>query len=437
MLKKNLAGVLLATITTIGLVGCGSDSNDDNKTPAQKPDTSGPVEPKPDQKPDPVAPQPDPRYMVLGANPHPANPTAFVPYGAVVADISDKTTVNLKNALIGDYASSGYDLERKNTIFLGSQLKPVITKVTINESGQLEKGDVMSLRNAGMTTGQGSAFYFINKTKAYFIDVKEYKSVTWNPEALTFDQASIVSFDGLKTGIPGTDAKASIRDHKRVGDNVFIFARYQNSNGSFQKFGKVAVLNLKTNKVTYASQNQCGHLQGIAATDAGDVYFSSHSALASSERAGLTTDKPCMVRIKAGSTTFDPNYYVDLKALTGSEAGFLVQGPKNNGYLVVRDKTAGDIAKSDAAVTAAQKSAKWYWHEIDLSVDTETPKLTKLNLDPTIAYGTTSVAEVGKERTKTTFLASVGKDGTTFINLTSGSKMLKSPGHGFYILRVN
>jgi len=81
---------------------------------------------------------------------------------------------------------------------------------------------------------------------------------------------------------------------------------------------------LKTDKISYATGRQASqYYQMIWAADNGDVYvFSPSYAKVMSDVRQKTTLPAGVVRIKAGATVFDPNYYVNIETQSNG-AGFL------------------------------------------------------------------------------------------------------------------
>ncbi|MBO7199740.1 MAG: DUF4374 domain-containing protein [Alistipes sp.] len=75
---------------------------------------------------------------------------------------------------------------------------------------------------------------------------------------------------------------------------------------------------IRTDKISYAcGRNKSQYYQMIWRTDSGDVYvFSPSYAKTMADERQQTTLPAGVVRIKAGTEEFDPNYYVNIEALT-------------------------------------------------------------------------------------------------------------------------
>ena len=75
---------------------------------------------------------------------------------------------------------------------------------------------------------------------------------------------------------------------------------------------------LRTDKISYAAgRNKSQYYQMVWATDSGDVYvFSPSYAKTMSDARQQTTLPAGVVRIKSGSEEFDPDYYVNIEALS-------------------------------------------------------------------------------------------------------------------------
>ncbi len=75
---------------------------------------------------------------------------------------------------------------------------------------------------------------------------------------------------------------------------------------------------IRTDKISYAcGRNKSQYYQMIWTAESGDVYvFSPSYAKSMADERQQTTLPAGVVRIKAGTETFDPNYYVNIEALT-------------------------------------------------------------------------------------------------------------------------
>ena len=186
--------------------------------------------------------------------------------------------------------------------------------------------------------------------------MSKYGIKKW-PEAVT-DQELVTKTDG---GSGSGAYTAGVIPSTQYPDNAYV-AIYSGTN-----FNETPVI-AKTDKIGYA----CGRMrsqyyQTIWAADNGDVYVFSpgygRTAVSSSDLKKVTGQKPSgAMRIKAGATDFDPDYYVNFEEIGTkhpifrcwhiSEDYFLLQLYKKGAEDMINGGTSADV--SELAVFKAE-----------------------------------------------------------------------------------
>ena len=128
------------------------------------------------------------------------------------------------------------------------------------------------------------------------------------------------------------------------------------------------------------------------------MYFGSHGALSIYAAAGLAPDDTppaCIVRIKKGEAEFDPDYFVDLEAVSGGGVvGSLLQGVDGHAYVMQYSKPVPTLP---ADVRNALRDAAWELHVLELDAAAETyTKVADVPLGS--AYSASFTTTVGLER---------------------------------------
>ena len=215
-----------------------------------------------------------------------------------------------------------------------------------------QEGDFILCRNNAPLVDANNKIY----TSVIPMGMSKYGIKKW-PEAVT-DQELVTKTDG---GSGSGAYTAGVIPSTQYPDNAYV-AIYSGTN-----FNETPVI-AKTDKIGYA----CGRMrsqyyQTIWAADNGDVYVFSpgygRTAVSSSDLKKVTGQKPSgAMRIKAGATDFDPDYYVNFEEIGTkhpifrcwhiSEDYFLLQLYKKGAEDMINGGTSADV--SELAVFKAE-----------------------------------------------------------------------------------
>lgn len=351
-----------------------------------------------------TTPTADPLYLVVGSS---FTPDGRSTYAAVVDDIGADGSISLEEALEIPGVPSVAVPQRGGVFFVGSAEEPTVERYRVTTEGSIEADGRFSVAGLGLIAGRGSvrdAFQFISDTRAYLIDDDTLQVVIFNPQDMT--TTGSFSLDGLAED--GTITQLNFVE--RDGNRLLVSTNHVRSDGTFAVLGKLAIIDTITDAVTYASQNRCGHLAWSAQDTAGNTYFASHPFQAAAEAGGIAgtpAAKPCMIRLLAGQDGFDPDYFVDLNALTGRPTGAVIQGTEDRAYVLAFDNQMFPITAENAE--AAISLPGWAYFQIKLG--DETANVTEVtSIAPGAGFGFSFTTEVGLDRTVTPFVISVAQD---------------------------
>lgn len=383
-------------IAALLLVGACDDDNGDPDNPADPDDPGDPGDPD-----DPGVTQ----YLINTAVFDPDSTTTYV---KIVNDLDAGTEVDLGSALeLNSFVIVDTPRDRSGTFFVGLGSEPTLQKYSADEEGTITLVDQVSFAGLGLTSADGliNSMRFVADDKAYFVDPETLQVIIWNPMAMEI--VSSFELDGLR-----------LDDHRHVmyftdvdGDRIVASAGYQRPDQTYAPLGRVAIIDTRDDSVVYGEQTRCGFLSWTAQSPAGDIYFVSHSGQAITHEAGVSGDPtfpPCMVRMRAGASDFDPDYYVDLTELTGRAAGALIPGADGTAYVLVKQEGTEPITVDN--YQDMYRAPVWEYHSFTLGDEAGT-----LARVPGVAAGVPYA---------TGFLVDTGTDAaaemTPFVTLVAG-----------------
>lgn len=260
------------------------------------------------------------------------------------------------------YASPG-----KGVLFVGRKAQPNLQRFHVLENGELQLTGQLGLDAYGIADTLGRSqqvVQFIDEQHAYYIDLPTLQVIVFNPSAtpMTIYPDETFPIDGLKE----EGLELNVTSVRRDGDRITVMARYYLDDNA-APLVKVALIDVKTHSVTYAQDTRCAQVAYSVSDPAGNVYFGSHGALATYAAAGLAPDgtpPACIVRIKQGEDGFDPEYFVDLEAISGGGVvGSLLQGADGYAYVM---QYVGAVPTIAAEARQVLSGAAWQLHRLEL-----------------------------------------------------------------------
>jgi hypothetical protein len=243
----------------------------------------------------------------------------------------------------------------------------VVTRYDVATNGTITPGPTVSFANFGLSGGFSTrSIVLVSPTKGYLFDDTTLQAITFDPDKMTTGKA--IDLSAMKQTGYVTNFSYSIP--VRNSTQIVVTAYYYD-----QTYSKsipqttVALIDTASDGVTVVNDTRCGDFSTIAAAPNGDLYFASDTYAGSLNRAGGTSIAPasCMLRMAAGSNSFDPNFFVTMSTLTGTKcAGGVVPGHGNSIWVRGFDETISPVTSTTTALQILGAPA-WRWFQIDLA----------------------------------------------------------------------
>lgn len=373
-----------------------------------------------------------PLYAVCGLV---VTPDARSGYLAVVPDLESGTTFDLADTLEFPGGSLCAAPGNSNRLYLGIAERAVIQRYSIDEDDALQFDAEFGLSGLGITAPIGrNPMQFLSDTRAYFIDGSTLQVVVWNPDAMVIEGS--FDIDGLGSADLPIDVAEVVRD----GERFVMSARYFRPDGSAELLSRAVFIDPTDDSVEYAEDTRCGNLAWTAVADNGDMYFASHPSQATRLRTGLAgapPSPPCLLRILAGTSEFDPTFFVELNGLTGGQpTGSVLAGTNNTAYILAYDEELVPITPANEGVLTIIPA--WRYWALPLDGDfTSASVVTAVPPGPVFAVGFT----VNRPSGPTSYIVGIRDDlasGTLFdISSPEGfTEAITVPGFPVIALRI-
>ena len=268
---------------------------------------------------------------------------------------------------------------RDRSVFAFSLESPTATRYD-EVDGALVEGETVSFANFGLTSMQGESV-IVSDTDAYFVDTTSLQVILWNPSAMeTVRSISLPVPPELPAGLRLIGINSLL-----VDDLLVIYSRYFTEQDVYAPLTDFWFFSTATGEVVATDVSECGALNydgrvGFATN--GDVYFGSRTRTVAEHALGLPgAPSPCAIRIRAGATEVDPNYFADLNALNGGlpTAALMYPAGEDRVFLVAYDSNTLPI---DPNLTARELAALTNWNLYEWELGTEGP-MTRVETFPT------------------------------------------------------
>ncbi len=352
--------LLLALGLLLSAVGCGDDdatTGTDDMGPSPM-DAATDLGDMADGGDDPDAGPPPPAFAVCGFTIGPDGLTGLVD---VLPSIDDDAVFDPSTAI--EFGGRPICATDGEALYLSDPEAPNITRFTLGDDGRLVEGDTVSFMRFGtgpLSGIQVDLMQFISPEKAYFVDVAQAQVIIWNPTAMTTIGSIALDIETPEGLVP-----AGIGGITRRGDQLILPFSYGRESGVNSDTTSFAFVDLTTDAFTVETVTGCGALQTSMTDEAGDTYLASNAVSAIGFRVGLEDAfPPCVVRIRAGASSVDRTFDLELNSLVGgSMSASLLQGPGSSGFLTAYDETVVPIEGIDPARLIATPA--WRLHRVD------------------------------------------------------------------------
>lgn len=235
--------------------------------------------------------------------------------------LPDAPTANLDHGNATEISGSADVEVYEGAIYVRTREDSVITRYRVSNDLKLVKDGEVSFANKGLATERYHSA-FLTPDRAFLLDGHEARLIEWNPTTMKLStQADIaVSFmdkaevpNSIVFGVPA-----------RVGNRVVTPLYWQNFDTGIMYAGTgAAIVPDATNPAlpVLAEDTRIGGAFRAIGNAAGDVYVVGYvggDTRAFGTIVGGAAPHSGVLKIAAGATEFDPDYFIDVEAITGS-----------------------------------------------------------------------------------------------------------------------
>jgi hypothetical protein len=250
-------------------------------------------------------------------------------------------------------------------VYVGSDKGPQLTRYELSTKGELVAGEQVSFGAKGVA-GIGeyqTQLQFVSETKAYYFDAKSGQAVVWNPS--TMKLSSSIDLSELASA---THVVAFSSAPTRRGDEVIMPVGFRSlNNAQIVDGAALVIIDSSDDGLTIARDDRCGYVRDAVTTEDGTIYVATEAYGAAVYRLNkANAPAPCLLRVLPGKREFDPDFHVELAALSGGKTvGSLALLPSGKAYTKVLDESLTSIGPMTNA-RALASAAAWTWSEITL-----------------------------------------------------------------------
>jgi hypothetical protein len=203
-------------------------------------------------------------------------------------------------------------------VFVWDAEASTYTRFSVDDSLNLYEDGAVSFANLGASGSVMTSF--ISATRAYSLTRNNMQIVVWNPT--TMELLGSISTDA----VPDPDyPDLDIGEPARFGDHVaWPVLWYDYDNLRFKPELGVILAAAGTEDAAFVERDsRCGGGWSLFTDSAGDLYVTGNAWFGFAHFFGDEAPfqpNDCVLRMKSGSTAFDPEYYVDLNQAANTPA---------------------------------------------------------------------------------------------------------------------
>ncbi|MET0410661.1 MAG: hypothetical protein ABW217_05170 [Polyangiaceae bacterium] len=338
-------------------------------------DLEMPAEPDPGETPPPV--DEEPLYAISASLFGEEGNTSYV---ALLPSLESDVEIDYSRTLEVGSASTIFGPDQGALFAVGLDETPTVTKYEVTASERFVERETIDFSGYGITYmwRDPGLVPFLSQDKAYVIDDRELQVVIWNPDAMEID-GSFSLADVADPDYPRTRFEA---DPTFRGDELLVLVTHSTEDDEGAPYSSLISIDTVNDRVTsIVREERCGGLWESVEDSKGDIYFSSGTWDAAQNRVfgSAIETAPCIVRVKAGASEFDPDYFLDSASIGSSPAGGLVSGGGDVAYIKVLDETAlPPIDEED--FDAVWGGENWQWFRFQLGSSAAATPVTSLPL---------------------------------------------------------
>jgi hypothetical protein len=263
---------------------------------------------------------------------------------------------------------------------VGLDETPTVTKYEITDDQRFVEWETIDFSGYGLTYmwRDPGLVPFLADDKAYVIDNRELQVVIWNPAAMEINGSfSLADVEDPEYPLTRFEADPTFR-----GDELLVLVTHSTEDDVDAPYSSLITIDTVNDRVTnIVREERCGGLWESVKDSKGDIYFSTGTWDAAENRVFGTriATAPCIVRVKAGESEFDPDFFLDSASIGGSAAGGMVTGGGDVAYIKVLDETVlPPIDEED--FDAVWGGENWQWWRLQLGSSSAAQPITSLPL---------------------------------------------------------
>jgi hypothetical protein len=324
---------------------------------------AGALSPSHPNAPGEASPSSEPSYAIASTSFGPEGESSYV---ALVPSLGASTTIDYESVLPIAGGASLFGQSQGHFFGLGTAEEPTITRFDVGAEGvPIETGSLSLLAYGVANTWLDPGLVpILSETKAYVIDSSQMQVIVWDPAAMRVTG----SFPLEGVPLPGFE-KTLFEPDPTLRDGQLLIVATHGQGDATAQVSTLIVLDVNEDRlVRVARDERCGGLWDSVLDSRGDLYLATGVWDAAQNRTlGATiSTAPCLLRVNAGETEFDPGYFVEMSSLAaGQTAGALVAGANDRAFIKVLDETGlGDIGAD--SFDEVWSGAHWRWWRLDL-----------------------------------------------------------------------
>jgi hypothetical protein len=272
------------------------------------------------------------------------------------------------------------------TFLIGSGEEPTITRYDVAPDGSLVPGTKISFADYGVVYMYASeSVVFVNARKAYYLDLDQLQAISFDPTEMVITGATSLA-GAAREGYLTSFGQAVVRE-----DGIYFPGQwYTDPDLDRVPSGSMLLrLDPDTDAVTITSDPRCAGMYISMTTNAGDIYWFSDS-YNTFARVGFGADRgvpDCALRLRAGQTTFDPDWQLDVTTrVGGAPAVAIVEAGGSKAWLRVLDPSV-PLPPLPADYDAVNTTPAWQWYLLDVESDEPALRNDDRPLSPVGGYG--------------------------------------------------
>lgn len=270
------------------------------------------------------------------------------------------------------------------TFMIGGGERPTITRYDVADDGTLVPGTVLSFANQGASDLADDAVVFVSPEKAYFRDRSQVQLISFDPTRMQILDS--FPLPGLEREGFYTDFGATVL--QRDGAVYFPMMWYDENEDRGPAGAALVRVLPETDEIEITTDPRCSGLSVGTLAESGDMYWFS-TRVTTWWRANPAAPGPrdCALRVRAGETTFDPEWELDVTARTnGWPSVATVSAGGSRMWLRVLEESEVPVP-ADATPDIVEELMGWQWYQLDVESSAPATRNGDRPLGSYYAYG--------------------------------------------------